>query len=306
MRFRRLIVTALLAAIGLASQAAAQSRAECGSLPSHILKHPVAYCALLPPSFDSSAPKPGQAEKSRHFPVLYYLHGRGDNEQSLINSGAWSLIEDLRRQRKIGEFVIVTPAGGSFYVNSADGKVRYSDFFLQEFMPFIERKYRIEASRNARGIDGMSMGGYGALRFGFSRPDLFGSVSAHSAALLPEPSKELNAAIRAGEPQAVMLGRTFGDPIDSANWEKNSPFALAKKNPSALRKLHIYFDCGDHDDFGFDRGATALDELLKKQNIAHEFHLYPGGHDIPYFLAHIAASIQFHSRWFAAASVRRP
>src|SRR5436309_11702653 len=114
-------------------------------MPSRILKHPVAYCALLPPSFDISAPKPGQADKGRRFPILYYLHGRGDNEQSLINSGAWSLIEDLRRQGKIGEFVIVTPAGGtSFYVNSADGKGRYSDFFLQELMPFIERKYRIE------------------------------------------------------------------------------------------------------------------------------------------------------------------
>src|SRR3954465_13961154 len=147
MSFRRVFLTLLLGAIAL--PAAAQSRAECGSMPSRILKHPVAYCALLPPSFDSSAAKAGQEAKARRFPVLYFLHGRGDNEQSLINSGAWSLIEDLRRQGKIGEFVIVTPAGGiSFYVNSANGKVRYSDFFLQEFMPFIEHKYRIEQTRN--------------------------------------------------------------------------------------------------------------------------------------------------------------
>ena len=303
MRFRRLIVTALLAVIAFVSKGTAQSRAECGSVPSRILKHPVPYCALLPPSFDRSAPKPGQEEKARRFPILYYLHGRGDNEQSLINSGAWSLIEDLRRQAKIGEFVIVTPAGGSsFYVNSSNGKVRYSDFFLQEFMPFIERKYRIEASRSARGIDGMSMGGYGALHFGFAHPELFGSVSAHSAALLPEPSTELNAAIRAGEPQAMMLASVFGNPIDPDNWEHNNPFALATKNAAALRKLHIYFDCGDHDDFGFDRGATALDALLTRKKVQHEFHLYPGGHDIGYFLAHIAASIEFHSHSFGAPS----
>jgi S-formylglutathione hydrolase FrmB len=303
MRFLRLALTFAVAAIAFVSQAAAQSRAECGSMPSRILKHPVAYCALLPPSFDSSAPKPGQEDKARRFPILYYLHGRGDNEQSLINTGAWSLIEDLRRQGKIGEFVIVTPQGGTgFYVNSADGKVRYSDFFLQEFMPFIERKYRIEDSRSGRGIDGMSMGGYGALRFGFGHPELFGSVSAHSAALLPEPTKALNAAIRAGEPQAVMLASVFGDPIDPVHWERNSPFALAKKNAASLRKLRVYFDCGDQDDFGFDRGAIALDELLTKQNIQHEFHLYPGGHDIAYFLSHIAASIEFHSRFLGAAS----
>ena len=303
MRFRRLIVAALLAVIAFVARGTAQSRAECGSVPSRILKHPIAYCALLPPSFDRSAPKPGQEEKAGRFPILYYLHGRGDNEQSLINSGAWSLIEDLRRQAKIGEFVIVTPAGGSsFYVNSSNGKVRYSDFFLQEFMPFIERKYRIEASRGARGIDGMSMGGYGALHFGFAHPELFGSVSAHSAALLPEPSTELNAAIRAGEPQAMMLASVFGNPIDHENWEHNNPFALAIKNAAALRKLHIYFDCGDHDDFGFDRGATALDALLTRKKVQHEFHLYPGGHDIGYFLAHIAASIEFHSHSFGAPS----
>lgn len=303
MNVRRLALTFLFSAIAFAPHAVAQSRAECGSMPSRILKHPVAYCALLPPSFDSSAPKPGQETKVRRYPVLYFLHGRGDNEQSLINSGAWSLIEDLRRQGKIGEFVIVTPRGGnSFYVNSANGKVRYSDFFLQEFMPFIERKYRIENLRNTRGIDGMSMGGYGALRLGFAHTELFGSVSAHSAALLPEPSSALNAAIRAGEPQALMLAGVFGDPIDAAHWEKNNPFSLAKKDSAALRKIHIYFDCGDRDDFGFDRGASALDQSLTKQSVPHEFHLYPGGHDIAYFLSHISASIQFHSRYFSATA----
>ena len=300
MRFRRLAPSLFF--LTIASHAFAQSRAECGSMPSRILNRPVRYCALLPPSFDSSAPKAGKEENVKRFPILYYLHGRGDNEQSLVNTGAWTLIEELRRQGKIGEFVIVTPqGGGDFYVNSANGKVRYSDFFLQEFMPFIERKYRFEGSRTARGIDGMSMGGYGALRFAFAHPDLFGSVSAHSAALLPEPSAALNAAIRAGEPQALMLAGVFGNPIDSAHWEKNNPFALAKHNAAEIRKLHIYFDCGDRDDFGFDRGATALDELLTKQKIPHEFHLYPGGHDIAYFLDHIAASVEFHSRNFAAA-----
>jgi len=303
MRLRRLALALFFFAFAFIAPALAQSRAECGSMPSRILKRPVGYCALLPPSFDSSAPKPGSEEKGRRFPILYYLHGRGDNEQSLINSGAWSLIEDLRRQGKIAEFVIVTPQGGTgFYVNSANGNVRYSDFFLQEFMPFIEQKYRIENSRKARGLDGMSMGGYGALRFAFTRPDLFGSVGAHSAALMPEPSKALNAAIRAGEPQAMMLASVFGDPIDAANWEKNSPFALVKEDPAALRKLHIYFDCGDRDDFGFDRGATALDELLTKQKIAHEFRLYPGGHDIPYFLSHITASVEFFSHQLPASA----
>src|SRR5205085_11532195 len=114
------------------------------------------------------------------------------------------------------------------------------------------------------------------------------------------PPKALNAAIRAWDPQARMLASVFGDPIDGAHWDENSPFTLAGKHTAALRKLHIYFDCGDHDDFGFDRGATTLDALLTRKRIPHEFHLYPGGHDLAYFLGHIAASIEFQSHSFAA------
>jgi S-formylglutathione hydrolase FrmB len=294
MRARRLVLLLLILLFAL--PALAQGRAECGSLPSKLLRRPVRYCALLPSSFDDAA------QKTRKYPVLYYLHGRGDNEQTLINSGAWSLIEDLRKQKKIGNFVIVTPrGGGTFYVNSADGKERYSDFFIEEFMPFVERKYRVESSRAYRGIDGMSMGGYGALRFAFAHPELFASVGAHSAALMSGPPTALDAAIRAGEPQALMLAEVFGDPIDSQHWQQNSPFALAKKNAASLRKLHIYFDVGDRDDFGFDHGAEILDQQLTSERIQHEFHVYPGRHDLAYLLAHIGASIEFYSRHLPAA-----
>ena len=293
MRPRRLGLLLLL--LITAIPALAQGRAECGSLPSKILHRPVRYCALLPSGFDNAA------SNQHKYAILYYLHGRGDNEQTLINSGSWSLIEDLRKQKKIGDFVIVTPqAGSSFYVNSADGKERYSDFFLREFMPFAERKYRIEGTRESRGVDGMSMGGYGALRFAFAHPELFASVSAHSAALLDEPPRMLNAAIRAGEPQALMLAEVFGNPIEPAHWQQNSPFALAKNNAAAIRGLHIYFDCGDRDDFGFDRGAKLLDQELTSEHVPHEFHLYPGGHDLAYLLSHIGASIEFSSKHLAS------
>jgi S-formylglutathione hydrolase FrmB len=60
---------------------------------------------------------------------------------------------------KLEEFLIVTPQGGaSFYVNSRDGRQRYEDFFLQEFLPNIEQRYRIEPGRKSRAIGGISMG----------------------------------------------------------------------------------------------------------------------------------------------------
>src|SRR5579864_1782466 len=99
----------------------ATGRAECVSASSKILDHSVPYCVILPPSYDS--------EKARRYPVLYLLHGLGDDEQMLIRSGGFNLIEDLWERHEIGDFLIVTPAGGaSFYINSRDGGNRYEDF----------------------------------------------------------------------------------------------------------------------------------------------------------------------------------
>ena len=143
------------------SAAYTQSRIDCNSLNSHILRDTVHYCVLLPGGYDAAV----AGHASQHYPVLYYLHGLGENEQTLFKSGGWNLVEDLRQQHKIGDFIIVTPeAKASFYINSANGKVLYSDFFLREFIPYIEGKYRIRRERSARAISGLSMGGYGALR----------------------------------------------------------------------------------------------------------------------------------------------
>jgi S-formylglutathione hydrolase FrmB len=294
-------LAALLAAV--CSPAHAQGRIECGVVTSRILRQPVRYCAFLPSSYDATAAgKNPQAKDVRRYPVLYDLHGLGDDEQSLLNTGAWSLIQDLREQHKIGEFLIVTPdAERTFYINSRDGRVRYSDFFLQEFMPSIEHRYRVRGGRNSRGITGMSMGGYGALRFAFAYPQLFSSVSAHSAALVAQPPRTANHGTGEGSPLAGMLGTLFGNPIDVTFWNENSPFVLAKRNAAAIARLKIYFDCGSEDSFGFDQGARALHEELGALKVKHEFHIYPGGHGVEYFLAHAGASIEFHSRVFREA-----
>jgi S-formylglutathione hydrolase FrmB len=76
---------------------------------------------------------------------------------------------------------------------------------------------------------------------------------------------------------------------------------LAKRNAAALSRLKIYFDCGSEDSYGFDRGARALHEELDALHVKHEFHIYPGGHGVEYFLAHMAASMEFHSHAFADA-----
>ena len=282
---RKILICVLfvLPCLAPASQAAA-GRAECRVVQSAILKRAVRYCALLPPGYDT--------EKKRRYPILYFLHGLGQDERALIESGGWALVEDLRNTGAIGEFLIVTPdAGNSFYINSRDGKRRYEDFFIREFIPAIERRYRARATQAARAISGVSMGGYGALRFAFKYPHMFHAVSAHSAALI----EKAPATLRRGNVRLGFLEQAFGSPPDPVYWERSSPFTLARAATS-LGALKIYFDCGTEDDFGFDEGNRSLHTLLESRGVRHEFHLFPGGHGWSYTAQHITASLEFHSR----------
>jgi S-formylglutathione hydrolase FrmB len=283
------LLLSALAAFSVPAASAATGRAECSSLPSRILAHPVKYCVLLPPSYG--------AERARRYSILYFFHGLGDDEQMFLHAGGFNLVEDLWERGQLGEFLIVTPAAGAtFYINSHDSKVRYEDFLVQEFLPGIESKYRVKPGRANRAVSGASMGGYGALHLAFRHPELFSSVSAHSAALI-EKLPAFTAPTQAGTVRARVLGGTFGSPPDPAFWDRNSPLTLARS--ATLVNLKIYFDCGDQDDFGFDTGATALDKILTSRRIPHEAHIYPGRHDWAYFAEHLPASLEFHSRTFS-------
>jgi len=265
---------------------AATGRVECNSVPSKSLGRRVRYCVVLPGAFD--------ADKSRRFAVLYALHGLGDNEQYLVHSGLWNLVEDMRERSELKDFLIACPDGGrSFYINSKDGKNRYEDFLVLEFFPFIEKQYRAGPGRANRAVTGVSMGGFGALHLAFHHPELFSSVSAQSAALV---DKLPNVFVNVPSSERTRALGAFGDPPDAAYWEANSPIALART--ANLAALKIYFDCGDQDDYGFEKGAAALDRVLTSRRIVHEFRIYPGRHDAAYFAAHIPASFEFASRAF--------
>jgi len=265
-------------------EAHAQDHAECSVIKSTILARNVRYCAFLPATFDQ--------DKTKKYPVLYYLHGLGDNEQSLLNIGGWDVIEELRRQGKVGEFVVLAPAAGhTFYINSSDGKFRYEDFLLEEFIPQMEKKYRAEGTRATRGITGISMGGYGALRLAFKYPSEFTAVSAQMPALIFDIPENFGAG-GPGSPSSAM-GDVFGSPFNRSYFEHNV-FAFAKKDPPAeLKQLRIYFDVGNNDDFGFEQGAQQLHKLLDSRGVPNEFHIYPGRHDPQFAMRHFPSVVEF-------------
>jgi len=291
---RRLLWPLCVLLLFLPLAAKAQSRTDCSTVNSRILKQTVHYCVQLPAEYDA------KSSTAQRYPVLYFLHGLGQNEQTLFSTGGWSVIDDLRRQNKISDFLVVAPEGKrTFYINSPGNTLRYSDFLLQEFVPAIERKYRVLPGRKNRAITGVSMGGYGALRFAFAHPEMFSAVSAQSAALITQTPQELSSAGRSGTPLDRLMGPAFGEPVDVAHWNENSVFVLAKKNQTGLRSQAIYFNCGEQDDFGFEDGAAALHKQLQVEGVKHEYHSYPGDHSLTYFLSHMGEVMEFHSRAFA-------
>lgn len=268
----------------VAVSAFATGRVECGSITSKYVPSPVAYCALLPPSYD--------AQPAHKFPVLYFLHGLGADQTFLVSTGGWNLIEDAQEQKEIGEFVVITPqADSSFYINSKSGRVRYEDFFIHDFIPQMEKHFRLLDTRDGRAIGGVSMGGYGALRFAFKYPQMFVAVIAHMPALLQQlPHGSSEAGL------TPYLGPAFGKPLDEAYWKANTPFVFAQT--VNLHGLKIYFDCGDQDDFGFDAGTKDLDKLLTARHVPHAGHIYPGRHNWQFVAKHLDDSLKVVSDAF--------
>jgi putative tributyrin esterase len=275
----------------------ATARLDCGAIPSAILGRSVDYCVALPPGYDSSP--------SARFPTLYFLHGLFENERSWSERGGQSTWEDLMSQGKLGKFLVVLPNGGrTFYVNSLDGRERYEDFIIQELVPGIDRMYRTLATAQARGISGTSMGGYGALHLAMRHPDVFGSASSHSAALLPKFPIPLPTEGRWGF-YARILQEPFGSPLNEAYWEANNPLTLAE-HPERFAHLKLYFDCGDHDRYGFEEGAKLLDQILTTKAFPHEYVLRPGEHGWSYLHQYMPYSLNFHWQYFREAAQSAP
>ena len=260
------------------AQAAPTPGVEYGSLQSPSLGKALKYAVQFPPSY--------QSETKRRYPVLYFLHGMNGNEGEFERRGVAAAISKLREQGKIGEFVIVAPAGeNSFYLNAKNGP-QYEDAIIKDLIPYIEKTYRVIGTPGTRSIQGLSMGGWGAFYLAFKHPEMFSSVTAHSAALVPEMPRPTGGDRRSAF-LAQLVGRIFGDPPDEEYFRASNPVFVVEQNLAAIKKagVKIYFDCGEQDRYGFQEPNKAFDEKLTKLGLAHEFHMYPGGHGWEYMIS---------------------
>ena len=265
------------------------SRVQYETFYSSTLKRDIPYGLYLPPSY---------AETERRYPVLFFLHGANENEKRWSTRGRTDLmLDEMIAAGEIGEFIVAIPFGGnSFYTNSVSGN-RWEDMVTKEFIPFIESDTRAMATPNARAISGMSMGGYGALKLGMKYPEMFGSVSAHSAMLLDD-FESARVSPRLRQIYLSIFDEIFGISESKVFWNDNNPLQIASETD--LDGIRIYFDCGTEDQYGFFTGAEQLHEILDARNIDHEFHLYPGTHGWDYARQHTAASLLFHWSAFSA------
>jgi S-formylglutathione hydrolase FrmB len=259
---------------------------ESLTIDSKILGKQVKYTIYLPYDYETS---------NRFYPVTYLLHGLGDNDMGWIQFGEANLIADeCIATREIPSMIIAMPDGGtSFYINNFDKSLRYEDFFIQEFMPFIEKNYRIRTEKRFRGIAGLSMGGYGALNLALKYPEKFAACVAFSAAIFSKESMmEINEMGWQRIYNDLFGPYQEGEARFNSQYRNNNPFDLTKtKGKDAYRDLRIYIDCGD-DDFLADDNCR-LHIHLDQMEIKHEFRMRDGIHSWPYWRSGLPVGLKF-------------
>lgn len=255
------------------------------SMTSDILGMERNYAIYLPPDYDHS---------ERSYPVLYLLHGAGDDQTGWVQFGEIMHIADQAiREGTATPMIVVMPdanTGRRGYFNSIDGSWRYEDFFFEELMPHVEQVYRIKGEKRYRAIAGLSMGGGGSFMYAMHRPDLFSSAAPLSAYTGPITIDDLRQRME-------RMNETATDAQVEAYFNRHSATTLAETMPEDdLKAVRWYIDCGD-DDFLYE-GNALLHITFRKRNIPHEFRIRDGGHTWTYWRESLPTVLHFVSQAF--------
>lgn len=255
------------------------------SLPSKILKGDRKFAVYLPPDYEHS---------ERSYPVLYLLHGSGDDQTGWVQFGEVLNITDKAIRDGIATpMIIVMPdanTGRRGYSNDITGEWRYEDFFFQELMPFVEKKFRIKSEKRYRAVAGLSMGGFGSFMYALHRPDLFSSACPLSAATGPANLEEAKMRIRQSNPN-------LADSTIEKYFRTQSVLSMINTMPDSLRRaVRWYIDCGD-DDFLYE-GNSLAHIAMRKREIPHEYRVREGAHNWTYWRTSLPVVLEFVSQAF--------
>lgn len=253
---------------------------------SYVLKRKISYAVLLPEGYDTS---------SVTYPVIYLLHGFGDDRSAWYNGGNIKHYIDYYREL-IGDVILVMPeAGNSYWVNRYNGQYPVMDMLVNELTNVIDTSFRTIKNKNARAVMGYSMGGYGALVTVAKNPSVFNTCVSLSMSFRTDTQYM-------AEPQEIFdnqWGSVFGGRGKAGNeritpyFKEYSPFHFFKdpEDPSHSGQ-NYYLACGNMEET-LDITNEELHLLMNDNEIAHIYSTGNGGHNWTYWHKELATALEF-------------
>ena len=254
-------------------------------LKSKILDSERKYAIYLPSDYEYS---------EREYPVLYLLHGAGDDHTGWVQFGEVKSIADKAIIDGLSTaMIIVMPDAQTQkkgYFNSLEGDWDYENYFFQEFIPFIEENYRIKGEKRYRAIAGLSMGGGGSFIYALRHPEYFSSacpLSAFLGALSFDDYYQKN---------IKKFKNIRKDKVFSYYSNHEALSVIKNQTDENLKSVRWYIDCGD-DDYLYEKNSLAH-IALKKRGIPHEYRVRDGAHNWTYWRSALPEVLGFVSEHF--------
>jgi S-formylglutathione hydrolase FrmB len=258
-------------------------------LNSKLMARSMPYRVILPSGYHA------REKATERYPVIYLLHGLSGHFDN------WTNKTKLAEYAAGFGYIIVTPEGGDgWYTDSASvPNDRYETYITDELIPEIDKKYRTVADRNGRAIAGLSMGGYGAFKFGLKYPEKFVLAGSFSGALGATSLNEKNA----GAWITKSITSVFGSE-SSETRRANDIFRIVGEMPAEKTKQlpFLYFDCGTEDFLAANNREFM--QLLVEKKIRHEYRQLPGGHNWIYWDAQVREFLRLGERFFQPSKAK--
>jgi S-formylglutathione hydrolase FrmB len=279
-----------LASIALAlafALCAARAQAQ-ETVPSRHVPGGVRLWVLEPPSY--------RAHPERRYPTLYFLHDARGSERSLQQHRLDEELLAAMRGGSLPEALVVAPRGrGTWFVDGYDGRVRYAQFRAEELIPYVEARYRTLPERRARFVSGISMGGFGALRWGLLHPELFAAIGVLSPAVQQLTWRMVEVLPFFARPTVT---GAFGPTRDRNSFRANDVYALLLARPElAATAPPVQVRCGESDAYRLADVTLYFDRFLAAVGARHDLVLEAGGHDWAYWRTaypRLVASLLLH------------
>ena len=280
-RFLYLILAAVLSIPVCAQENSARQLKEQNSkaetitlqLNSKLTAREMPYRIILPVNY--------KRDKEKRYPVIYLLHGLTGHFDN------WTDKTKLAEYAARYNYIIVTPEGNDgWYTDSASAaNDKYESYIIRELIPEIDKNFHTIADKNYRFIAGLSMGGYGALKFGLKYPEMFSLAGSFSGAL--QAASFTDKILGNGWKALTDSITSVYGAEDSLTRKENDIYKIVREMPAEKIKAlpFFYFDCGTED--GFFAGNREFAALLLEKKIPHEFRQLPGRHDWRFWEAQV-------------------